>query len=171
MGRLVKNVNEIKDWHGGDRLADESLSDESTDDEQLDSQAGAEVQQPQRVKTLVGEEEWAPYLLQSLFRPTSELIDDLTPEHESSNESQFNMDEYLTTCKQVLMSLVPKRQPRLNNKDFGSAPAKAHHTCCGDNPLKKVTDIRPPRTPAPPTDQKGPRPGRRLRSFSVPGGQ
>mmetsp|Transcript_81101 Transcript_81101/g.173439 ORF Transcript_81101/g.173439 Transcript_81101/m.173439 type:complete len:222 (-) Transcript_81101:160-825(-) len=71
----------------------------------------------ERTVTLVGDEDWAPVLLHSLFRPTTQWSDD--GDSDSSMEKE-EKTEYVQVCKQALMSLLP--QPTNTKRRFISDP-------------------------------------------------
>mmetsp|Transcript_4919 Transcript_4919/g.9994 ORF Transcript_4919/g.9994 Transcript_4919/m.9994 type:complete len:201 (+) Transcript_4919:211-813(+) len=60
-----------------------------------------------RAPTLVGDDEWGPLLLEAFFRPPGHSCDD--DSDEEWNEDDVEDEEYLSMCKDMLLTLVPKR--------------------------------------------------------------
>jgi hypothetical protein len=101
-----RSVTQAQEWHCGDRPQDfgnVSWSDASLSDDESSEEESSPVEM-QRTMTLVGDEQWAPMLLKSFFRPHG-----LPRGCGSGPSPDPGADTYLTDCKQTLLSLVPGR--------------------------------------------------------------
>jgi len=88
----------------------------TADDESLKNEGSAGLQ---RVNAIAGDDEWAPLLLEALFRPASELSPPLGDE--AIQGPPPNIDD----CKRILSSLLPPpRQHRSDPNRFCSEPVR-----------------------------------------------
>jgi len=85
-----------------------SNASDDEDDTDSDQEEGS-VQHGQR-KTLVGNDQWGPVLLESFFGPASCLKDG---EHMDASTSS----EFLQDCKTVLRSIIPRGAPAMPKRD------------------------------------------------------
>eukprot|EP00747_Dinoflagellata_sp_TGD_P219969 gnl/TRDRNA2_/TRDRNA2_91992_c0_seq1.p2 gnl/TRDRNA2_/TRDRNA2_91992_c0~~gnl/TRDRNA2_/TRDRNA2_91992_c0_seq1.p2 ORF type:complete len:199 (+),score=41.47 gnl/TRDRNA2_/TRDRNA2_91992_c0_seq1:133-729(+) len=69
----------------------------------------------ERVKPLVGDDEWAPLLIRALFRPPTTFgdgDDDDALDDARREEKKAAKDEYIKNCKKILRGLVPPEVQR-----------------------------------------------------------
>jgi hypothetical protein len=114
-----------------------------------------------RSVTLVGEEEWAPVLIDTFFQPPSQLgkfesetvcIDSLAEDsssHTNSHSGRVPSQEFMDNCKKILRSVIPERKKTFSTAKFQSEPMRPQGAPQIGRFVRRevrsisVTDVRP----------------------------